>query len=849
MSEISFSKEPGYYLESDTVNFVLSPLVKNIQYSLNAGAPSISKYVAYDQSVPPVPFIAVTQDGKGNVVYDGGFPKFYNSSAPAVWNSPWTVMSLTGTVPTAIANPFYYDEFTDLGVTFDVGDKLIFDTWCDNINFRGGLDANIIDGVYRNLRNYPDGGGGNAILDQNGESLPGAKTQVASTWYTRTVDLTPVAGCTSVSWMMAMEMDTVGTYTFRIRNVRVVDTNGTIKAVLLGTQDAQYTSLRTADDVYGTPSSLLNGYNNLVKEVRTPLNQLSASFKYLYNTMNFIANPAKVAMGNRKVLVLGDALTAANYAIKSTVASGFNISLQRFAVVGNWEFTYKDPSNYPAAALDARLAELEQYCCVVMFSTVYTGGPITQACIDDLVLYREAGNGMVFITDHGPILSTIQAAIANTTGFFVAANKVVTNFGTWFSGDYNRSPVNVGFLRTNYGDHPLYDGLSNDESIYAGGSESRVNVAITPSYLPGAVPSFTLVDGRNTIQAAAELLDGSIETLRVYFYVVAFKITFSDGIVTRDNGQILDIGVLNRTPIDVAFVGESDVLVQGVVYKGGVRVGALTFNPATGVNTHTWDNAGAGAVKVLDGEQFKVTLSSPIEFDATLTIKRFQPMLDDEIRSSNVLKRLRQFKPALTDIIRMKTIIADIGGQVPYLGLKPVPSLAMNLKMVTEYFNDQGLASIVLPNAAVMAYSTGRTWPATGDYALWAPLNPVTGQAIDFTYLAYSPVYGSESVPANFKLDYYANLFLAAGTYRMFSHADDIFEFYIDGVLKANHTARGQTDIVIAEGRYYALKVSNTNVPGGTPSHWTCALVDLTTGVVVMRPEPGVWKTQEYSAV
>jgi hypothetical protein len=97
-------------------------------------------------------------------------------------------------------------------------------------------------------------------------------------------------------------------------------------------------------------------------------------------------------------------------------------------------------------------------------------------------------------------------------------------------------------------------------------------------------------------------------------------------------------------------------------------------------------------------------------------------------------------------------------------------------------------------------------------------------------------------------LDYYANVYLPAGTYRVFSQADDIFDFYIDGALVINAPGLGQNDITLAESRFYALKISNTNVPANTPSYWSFAMVNLATGVVALRPEPGVWKTQEYSA-
>lgn len=843
MSAISFSKEPGYYLEPGSVSLVLTPNVKNVQYTQNAGAPSISKYVAYDQSSPPVPFIAVTQDGKGNVVYDGGFPKFYNTSAPAIdvargaFDHAMRLRVRCITTNTAV-NSHYYERINTGSVVIAAGDRLVYDISGYGAKVLMGVDADVINHAQPVLRHIVE------IRDQNNLDPHPARDITAyakDRWYRRVFDLTPAAGATLNNWSFGFEGDDAGDFTGYLANAFILDAEGTVKFTIF-------------DTVLNVPGQQLawsaanSNHTFISKDVITPMSQLTPSFRYLYNAMRFIANPTKVGAGNRNVLVLGDAKAAENYATKSTVASGFNTSLQRFARAGDWTFVFKDPSDFAAGVLDARLAELEQYCCVVFFSTIHGPARITQECVDDLILYREAGSGMVFITDHGPVLNTIQEAVVNDNGFFAAANRVITNFGCWFSGNYNRVPVNVGYLRTNYGDHPLYNGMSNAEDISAGGSESRVHVAPTTSYLPSQVPPFTLVNGRNTIQVAAELTDGSVETVRVYFYVVAFKITFSDGKVTRDQGQVLDIGVLNRTLMNVAFVGESDAVVNGVVYKNGARVGTLTYDPVTKVNKQTWDGAGAGEVKVVNGDAFKVHLTSPIEYDAVLTIKRFQPAIEGETKSADVLKRLRQFQPALTDIGRMKKMIADIGSQVPYLGLKPIPSLAMNLNLIAEYFSDRGLASQVLPSAGTKAYAN-RPWNAdtTTTYSKWIPTNPITGTVMDFKYVVHSPVYGSESVPGDFRMDYYAYIYIEAGNYRIFSFADDIFELTIDGGLAYSGGARTEKDLAFPESRYYALKVSNVNVPANTPSWWTMLFVNLVSGVVSHQPSPGVWKTQEYS--
>lgn len=273
----------------------------SVAFSINGPQPSISRYIAYDTLTPPNPFIAVTQDGLGNVVYDGGFPKFYNGQS-------------------------------------------------------GGL-------------------------------LP--------------------------------------TSTFE---------------------------------------------------------QMPSQYKYMHNAINFVANPVKIAAGNRKVLFLGDVSAGGSYAVKSTDNTGFRTSFEKLATAMSLQLTIKDIDDY-GGTLNPTLAELNQYALVILMSSSYNLPRISDAAVGAFINYRAAGNGLIFITDHGPDIPTIEAAsVFNYSAFFSTANKVIVNFGAWFSGNVDRTPVNVGFLRTNYGDHPLYSGLTNAESMPAGGSESRVFVNDVTSF-------------------------------------------------------------------------------------------------------------------------------------------------------------------------------------------------------------------------------------------------------------------------------------------------------------------------------------------------------------------------------
>lgn len=282
----------GHITESKTFNLEFAGNVRKFAVEVNQPPPSISEYIAYDELDPPNPFLAVTQDGNGNVVYDGGFPKFYNGKAP------------------------------DVGASFA---------------------------------------------------------------------------------------------------------------------------------------------------------QLEGGFKFLYNALNFVA---KDGHPNNKMLLIGDQTSGNSYSVKDTNSNGFYTSMTRIAEIAGYTLTVKDPDDW-GGSINPTLAELNEYCAVIVMGTHGGSNPdvVTDPAVADFVTYRLQGGGLIFITDHGPDLTSIQDATTTSGGFFDGINKITVQFGAYFTGDFNRSPVNVGYLRQNYGDHPLYNGMADSDDISAGGSESRVVVA------------------------------------------------------------------------------------------------------------------------------------------------------------------------------------------------------------------------------------------------------------------------------------------------------------------------------------------------------------------------------------
>lgn len=87
MATISLLPAPGLYAEaSKTVSMTASDY-QTILVSTTS-QPAFTKNIAYDSFSNP--FISVLEDGKGNVLFDGGFPKYYNES----WTGAATFASL-----------------------------------------------------------------------------------------------------------------------------------------------------------------------------------------------------------------------------------------------------------------------------------------------------------------------------------------------------------------------------------------------------------------------------------------------------------------------------------------------------------------------------------------------------------------------------------------------------------------------------------------------------------------------------------------------------------------------------------------------------------------------------------
>jgi hypothetical protein len=399
--------------------------------SLNGIPPAISNYIAYDTLEPPTPFIAVTQDGKGNVVYDGGFPKFYNSR----------------------------------------------------------------------------------LADNTGPGFSG----------------------------------------------------------------------------------------------------LTAAFKFLYNALNYTTNPTKL----KKVLVLNDQVVSGSYSAKSTVGNGFKDSLEYIAGIAGFDIVIKDADDW-GGQIDIPLAELNTYSCMILMSTVSAENfnVITQSSVQDIVSFRESGNGIIMVTDHGLDLADITAASQPHVGFYTFANRIAVNFGAYFTGDIDRSPVNIGFIRQNYGDHPLYANLLDTEDFFAGGSESTVVVNDVETFAPETLPSLTLsTAGRQTVSFLVVLDDGSVDTIQYVFTINEGEFIGVLGENNALNNRYQYNTTRNRFIGDLRLTTPGLGTVQGDIYKNNVVVGS--FSVTDELVVYTWNND-YPVINQGDVVRFMVTFPFNYQYETTI---------------------------------------------------------------------------------------------------------------------------------------------------------------------------------------------------------------------------------------
>lgn len=364
-------------------------------------------------------------------------------------------------------------------------------------------------------------------------------------------------------------------------------------------------------------------YNDYAPAANATFTQLTGSFKFLHNALKWCANPTKVAAGNNKVLIIGDAISGEPYNVVDSTSNNFFTSLSRICTIAGFSPSFRTRANYAGGIINLPLSELEQYGLVILMSTTYLPGSnfISDQCVNELVTYRENNNGIIMITDHGPDIINIGLATVNRDGFFNMCNRVAVKFGAFFTGNYDRTPVSLQFIRDNYGDHPLYANISNAEFIVAGGSESKVVVAPNTSVPKNSFPPIPVdVPGFNVINLLVTKADSSVESFKFVYAIADGEFLFlrnpSNVVITVD-----DLGTSNQSKFTIAIDGSLIGTVWGVIELNGVRVGTMTWDSTYGTQVRFF--TGGTARRVKDKEVYTVKIMSPFTYSKDITIDRF----------------------------------------------------------------------------------------------------------------------------------------------------------------------------------------------------------------------------------
>lgn len=510
--------------------------------------------------------------------------------------------------------------------------------------------------------------------------------------------------------------------------------------------------------------------------------QLPPQFKYLNNALKFCANISKYAAGNRKILLLGDVKTGsycttisqrypdASGAVSPQGSVGFKDSFEAIAEAGGWELTIKTSADGPGGRIDYDLDYLEQFVAVIYMSSSAYGAPPANAngytgtprFIQAMSLYRSAGSGIILITDHANAnFTSVADALKRNFYFVVNANSIATNFGAYFSGNVDRKNVTVGEIRRQLalnggpGDHPLLAGMTNDEIIAAGASESLTEVEVfTDDEVDPLQP--LVVDlstpGIHRVNILVQLEDGSILTKPMLF-IIMFD---GDILMTDTQGRTLtDQTVTYKAGVDYSLKLASSMsqVVTGELEVNGLLQGYFQVN--NGVVTYTLLAGPGSAVRVNSGDKITMNITAPFEYpvSTTVTIPDGTEYYESSGMVGTFLDKIRTH-PYFTAITDQKVILRDLsrfaythfadavrlGPAIPThywrsigtgrFGLKPSKYIAINLGIYIDPndWTTNGPATGSIGDAVIIA-STNDIYYWSNDTRAWV-LHPAKASTL-----------------------------------------------------------------------------------------------------------------------
>jgi hypothetical protein len=370
---------------------------------------------------------------------------------------------------------------------------------------------------------------------------------------------------------------------------------------------------------------------------------LTAASKYLANAFNFCSNPRKVAAGNKKVLIVNNCLRDANYNVVAShynPAAGQHVDGDKYGFRDSFDAvcrvtghipTYYDMTTNGGGTLDLAYSYFDQFALVLFMSSaglLVGGSNITERMASDLSAYRIAGNGVIIITDHSTDnYTSIADAVARDGIFTHDATKVAKYFGAYFSGNVDRSPVQVGEIRRQIGlpgppeDHPLLANLADSDFIYAGGSESLIIPDLYPN--DQVDPTQPYVATMNTagtyrVNVLVQMETGEIITKPMKFIIIdPSDIKMYDGMshlltpATNTIRRAFDYTIKNSS--------NSSLTMTGDIIRNDVLQGHFAY---TNDNTvyQLFSGGNIQSMPIANNDTVGFFVREPFEFKVTTTI-------------------------------------------------------------------------------------------------------------------------------------------------------------------------------------------------------------------------------------
>lgn len=375
-------------------------------------------------------------------------------------------------------------------------------------------------------------------------------------------------------------------------------------------------------------------YNLRVKEEWETYDDLPPSYKYFVNALHWIANPEKVANGNRNILFVCDVVSdATSYSIANYNSTSFRRSIEIACQMAEMDYTLRPLDSFPDQIISLTYEELDQYCALVLFSAYHTSAKlINDATIHNIAAFRENGNGILIITDHGNSDGTL--------GFFRTANYVAEQFGVKFINNYDRTPVNVGYLIDNYGYHPLWANIDRSEDLFAGLSESEV----------------VLLHGESKTEPPSILIDKQgYTTIRFLIELESGELVFENYTYGLNTEEIILVEPFPKTVLprqtlyfDINLAGFPEI--GGLIRKNDSVIGEfLKTEEEFRIN---WLINTGPVIPVLPGDQITIQTTHPFVVIKTLDANRVSVDLTGELSPARIQHKTRILELAGTDPLR-----------------------------------------------------------------------------------------------------------------------------------------------------------------------------------------------------